>query len=131
MGMYTAFHYYCELKKDVPEKVVEVLSYMNGDGDEPKELPDHSFFSCDRWRHLFKMGSYYFAAQTHSSFRKDDITNTYFLTVTSNLKNYDGEIESFIDWISPYVRAERGNFMGYKRYEEDEMPTLLIHSIGG
>ncbi len=128
MGMYTALHYACELKKDVPEKVVEILSYMNKNGgEEPKDLPEHPFFSCERWPYLFSMDSYYFTADTHSSFRKDDISNSWILTVTSNLKNYDGEIHKFLKWISPYVEATDGEFMGYYRYEEEEMPTTILH----
>lgn len=38
----------------------------------------------------------------------------------ANLKNYDGEIAKFFDWIDPYVEGSEGDYMGYSLYEETE-----------
>jgi len=69
--------------------------------------------------------SYYFDADTHSTLRYDDIIGSYFLCIRSNFKNYDDEIQSFIDWIRPYINKSEGDFLGFWRYEEDEEPTLI------
>ena len=117
--MYTALHFAAELKKDTPEVVIDTLKSMVEGGlpfKEPKELPEHELFETDRWRYLFTMDSYYFAADTHATFRFDEIAGAWFLTVTSNLKNYDSEIQKFIDWIMPFVSASEGDFLGYSRY---------------
>lgn len=130
--MYTALHFSAELKKDTPEMVVDVLNKMvNGKlpFEDPKELPDHEFFKCDRWCFLFTMDSYYFSADTHCSFRFDEIAGAWFLTVTSNIKNYDGEIQKFIDWIMPYVAESTNDFLGYYRYEENREPTLIYKKL--
>jgi len=130
MGMYTEFVAAFELRKDVPEEVVTIIDHMlNWDKPEPP-VPKHPFFACDRWRFLFTMDSYYFAGQTHSEFKKDDITGTWFLTVRSNLKNYCSEIEKFCEWISPYsepqdIKDDETYFVGYSRYEENDEPTLI------
>lgn len=123
MGMYTELHFYSELRSDAPQEVIDVLVWMaGGDGKEPP-APDHQFFDCDRWRVLFRMDSAYFDAKTHSEvFQEYEV---WFLNVRSNLKNYDGEIEKFIDWVRPYLAKEPGEFLGFSRYEESETPTLI------
>lgn len=128
MGMYTEFHFNSELKEDVPESVLAVLRYMlPSDNEQPEPpLPDHPFFKCERWRMLLTMDSYYFDADTHSTLRLDH-DESYYLCVRSNLKNYDNEINRFVDWITPYLDKFGGEFLGFKRYEEIEVPTLLYH----
>ena len=130
MGMYTELHYNVELRRDVPQEVLDVLAYMTRGREDAPVLPDEQFFSLPRWRSLFTMDSYYFAADTHSTLRFDDIAGRFFLNVRSNLKNYGGEIQSFLNWIDPYVEAAPGDFLGFFRYEESEEPTL-IRKLGG
>ena len=125
MGMYTEIHFNAELKKDTPEEVINILKYMVGDIKEKPSRPVHDLFCCSRWKWLFTMDSYYFDADTHSTLRYDDISNAYYLCVRSNLKNYDSEIELFIDWIDPYLYKIKGDFLGFSRYEEFEEPTLI------
>lgn len=124
MGMYTEIHFNSELKQNLPEDVVNILQYMIDSKNEPV-LPDHEFFMCDRWRSLFRMDSYYFDADTHSTLRFDEISHAYYLCVRANLKNYDSEIEKFLDWITPYLAKDEGEFLGFYRYEENEQPILI------
>ena len=127
MGMYTEIHYNAELKKDVPDEVIAVLKYMmDSDRLVPPPLPDHPLFETDRWVIMFQCDSYYFSADTHSTLRFDDISKSYFLCIRSNLKNYDNEIEKFIDWISPYLDEWREDYLGHYRYEESTIPTLIF-----
>lgn len=129
MGMHTELHLNAELSRDAPDEVIAVLRHMLGDGYPPPDpLPDHPLFAAPRWRHLLTCDSYYFAADTHSTLRFDDIGGTYVLCVRSNLKNYNGEIEKFVDWIDPYLDAAPGDFLGFSRYEETEDPTLIRKS---
>jgi hypothetical protein len=119
MGMYTALHFAADVSQ-APKEVVDVLDFMAGNTEvEPTPLPSHEFFKAERWRVLFRMDSEYFSADTHCSFKNMTIT------VTSNLKNYDSEIEKFLDWVMPYVSNYEGEFLGYRRYEEDNEPTLI------
>lgn len=129
MGMYTELHFNVELKEDVPPEVVAVLKYMlnrESNAVEPP-LPDHPLFQCFRWRGMLQCDSYYFRADTHSTLRFDDIGRSYYLCIRCNLKNYDDEIEKFVDWIMPYIDAIDGDFLGFSRYEETEVPTLLYY----
>ena len=128
MGMYTQFHFASEFKKDTSEEVIETLRYMADRSlEKPEELPLHPFFECSRWDMLFAMDSYYFDYKTHCDFSFDDIGDAWYLSVTSNLKNYSNEIELFVDWITPYLEKYDGDFLGYSRYEETEEPEIIYY----
>jgi hypothetical protein len=122
MGMYTELHYNVELRKDVPAEVLATLRYMLKN-DEPKTQCDHPLFKTDRWPVMLRMSSAYFPARTHSELFKE--YDQWYLGVRCNLKNYCGEIEEFIDWLDPYVKAFKGDFLGFSRYEESEDPTII------
>jgi hypothetical protein len=128
MGMYTEFHFNAELKQDVPLSVVGILKYMVE--NNPRDtlqfvLPDNPLFGDTLWRFMLQCDSYYFDADTHSTLRYDQIANAWILCIRCNLKNYSHEIESFIEWIKPYLNKEPGDFLGFYRYEETETPTLI------
>jgi len=127
MGMYTEFHFNVNLNKDVPQEVVDVLAYMvREDYTTPRPpTPEHKLFKTHRWEVMLLMDSYYFAADTYSTLRSDDIGGDLYLCIRCNLKNYDQEIELFVDWIRPYIHAEEGDFLGFSRYEESEDPELI------
>ena len=74
---------------------------------------------------MLNSDSYYFAADTHSTLRYDNIGQCYYLCIRCNLKNYSNEIEKFVDWVMPYIRAYEEDFLGFSRYENTEQPTLI------
>lgn len=127
MGMYTEFHFNSELKEDTPSEVINLLKWLLWDADQPEPLPVHPFFECDRRRNIFTGDSYYFDAQTYSILEYDSVSESYFLCVRSNLKNYDSEIQKFCDWIRPYLNKTDGDFLGFSRYEETGTPTLIYY----
>ena len=128
MGMYTEIHFNSKMKEDLPESVVAILLAMcDGQGVEGITLPDHAFFRSTRWAYLCRTDSYYFDADTHSTFRFDEISDAHFLCIRSNLKNYDDEITLFLDWIYPYLDKMEDDFLGFYRYEESEAPTLIYY----
>jgi hypothetical protein len=135
MGMYTELVMAVKLKKDAPKLVVGVLRYMCGEADKDEALrgyaqkpPAHPFFETG-WEYVLRCDSYYFHGDTHSTVRFDDIANSWYLTVRTNLKNYSSEIEHFLLWIAPY--ADTVGFVGYMRYEEAENPTLIYFTETG
>ena len=128
MGMYTELVCAFELEKSVPINVIEILRYMTDTNDkyEDPPLPDHPLFQTTRWRFMLTSDSYYFPGITYSLLEYDDIAGRWSLTVKCNLKNYDDEIQKFIDWIQPYMYTD--GFFGYMRYEEASEPTCLYHN---
>ena len=54
-------------------------------------------------------GSYYFGANSgQSEFKHDEIGKFWRLNARFNIKNYDNEIEKFLEWIKPYLRQGSG-----------------------
>lgn len=130
MGMYTEFVCAIELKKDTPKEVINILDNMVQGETEYNILPNNPFFECGRWYCLFTMDSYYFSGRTNTILEYDDIAKTHYLTIRSNLKNYDDEINKFLSWIKPYIQihCEDDDFLGYSRYEEFREPELIYYS---
>lgn len=101
-------------------------------------IPDHPFFTKDRANMVLGGGSAYFPGESHfkwtlgseDSYVKfcGDPDNWAIVEFRSSLKNYDGEIESFFDWVTPYVRDGGGggsrDMIGYSLYEEADSPTI-------
>ncbi len=124
MGMYTELFLSCEFNEDLPKEAEKVLLHLFDAKDEPESLPDHEFFSCTRWRQIGSMCSFYFTPFALSKIEKEQ--GSYYLTTRSDLKNYDSEIEKFLNWVEPYIYAHDGDHLGHYRYEEDDKPTLIF-----
>lgn len=124
MGMYTELIFGASLKEETPKEVIETLKYMLGEIDEkPKDFP----FPDGRIEWLFCGNSYYFGvSKPIKEMWFDEITNKYHISTRSNIKNYLGEIESFLKWIKPYVSSGSGarEIYAITIYEEATVPTV-------
>lgn len=126
MGMYTELVCAMTLKKDIPKDVLEILEYMIDNEDKTcPPTPKHNFFDTSRWYWMLHSDSCYFSGDSDSTLRYDDDTEDYYLTVRCNIKNYGCEIEYFLEWLTPYIDMNDNEFLGYKRYEQNDSPTLL------
>lgn len=127
MGMYTELVLGVELASE--PVVIDTLKLML-DGDEENKVVtiDHPLFSTSRWSYMLLCDSFYFDGQTDSKLVYDENSKSYYLNVRCNLKNYDNEIEKFLDWLCPYIKTE--GFLGYSRYECDADPTLIYKEDG-
>ncbi len=121
MGMYTELIFQGEIKKEVPESINSLLNYFF-DKDSclysyffDKELPDHPFFKCDGWKMIGHCCSHYF---TPFSLRHKESN---YVFMRCDIKNYNNEIELFLDWISEYMNY----YYGWYWYEEDDEPTIF------
>lgn len=128
MGMYTEIIFGAELKKEAPESIINTIQYLV-DGKDVSELenaPDHDFFRSERTWLIRSGGSYYFPGTVEPKFWHDDISQSWFLHFRTNIKNYDSEIEKFIDWIKPYIGDGVGGrrFFAIVTYEEQDEPTI-------
>lgn len=130
MGMYTELYISASLKRNSPDKVKEIIRLLfDGDNEhetDETDLPPHEFFDCHRWRMIGRCSSYYFSPFALSKVLEDDINGKLYFTSRSDLKNYDSEIEKFLDWVMPYLDQIQGEHLGHYRYEEDEQPTLIF-----
>lgn len=121
MGMYTELIFGAELKKETPNEVIETLRYMVGDIEKPQKLA----FDADR--NPLRGGSYYFAVnKSVSKIWLDNIDNQWHISARANIKNYDNEIEQFLEWIKPWIEGGSGarDMYAIVTYEEDDEPTI-------
>ena len=130
MGMYTELVLKCEVRGDAPDLVKQVVRHLFNNEDAPAELPDHEFFSCHRWEWIGSGASGCHHAVAVNSIYKHDFSEGIEVFSRSDLKDYDDEISKFIDWIAPYLPASGETCIGWKWYEEDEKPTLIIINSG-
>ena len=127
MGMYTEVIFGAGLKEGLPETIVSAIKKMIAGEDLGESAPDHPFFRAERTWLLRSSGSHYFPGTVEPKFWFDDIANQWCLYFRTNIKNYDSEIEKFLDWIKPYIKDGVGerNFYAVVTYEEASEPTIF------
>jgi hypothetical protein len=125
MGMYTELVVSTSIE-DNPE-VINVLKLMIAedlDVPEIKELPKHPLFETPRWNYMLRSASYYFTPAASSLLQYDKFSKNWSFINRSDFKNYDNEINLFLDWLDPYIDAVDGEMIGYSRYEESDEPEI-------
>lgn len=124
MGMYTELIFGAELKKDTPKQVISALQYMVGITEEkPLDFP----LPDGRCECLFQGTSEYFGINAPvSKLWKDETLDSYHISTRSNIKNYCGEIEAFLEWIKPFIDSGSGyrDMYAIVTYEEAEEPEI-------
>jgi hypothetical protein len=127
---YTELNCAFSLKRDTPEEIENALLFMTGqDEDEPKPLPKHPLFDAARWRHILKGSGADLDPEAYGDARVElsESSGRFRVTIRRTLLNCDGEIGQFVDWITPYIFARPGDFIGYTRSEDVEPVTLLLY----
>ena len=121
MGMYTEIYVNVDFKEDTPPDFIKVIEAVVSGNTEGLDLPG-------RWSCLFRNCSCYTPRTRTAKLTYDEIAKQYSLIGKGDIKNYQGEIEAFFDYITPWVEKDYDNepmFIGYHRYEEDNEPTLV------
>ena len=126
MGMYTELVLKCQIKGDTPKEVMDVIQYMFAGADKPAKLPEHEFFTLERWDFIGSCSSFYHHPAVVNSYPKFDYSDEQYIFSRSDIKNYSGEIQAFLDWVKPYIDAMEGQCIGWTWYEEELQPTLII-----
>ena len=119
--MYTELIFGAELKQDTPIEVINTLKYMVGEIEEPINL----LYKEDR--NPLMSGSYYFGVnKAVTKMFYDDISEAWVLSSRANIKNYNSEIEKFLEWIKPFIESGSGlrEMYAIVIYEEEETPTI-------
>lgn len=113
MGMYTEIYLNVNLKKETSvETVNELVAHIKGEREGRPLCADMSYYTPST--SAFYSG-------------KDSISGQWSLLCKGDLKNYDKEIEKFVELLKPHVdlNSNGKTFIGYMRYEESIIPTLL------
>jgi len=124
MGYYTEIYVNVDLHADTPEDVIAVLRAMCG-MEYAKDLGALAG-RPNRWRWMFHSGSYYTPNTSCAKLTFDKTSKKWSLLGKGDIKNYEHEIELFFQWISPYVDARDGEFIGYVRGEGALLPQLVV-----
>ena len=127
MGMYTEFILGCAFSKNTPKALTDALDYVINDTDAPEDPEVTKLLEEYDMDYLFNSCSYYFGAPCSGKFYFDELGDQYRISTRSNLKNYEDQIERFIEYITPYVDYGSGDghdIFAYVHYEEDPFPTL-------
>ena len=110
MGMYTELIFGATLKENTPTYVTDALNSVINDktnvnlSDEVKQFSDEYSLSKLIW-----CSSYYFGAHSNKpSCVFDQIAGRWSISFRANCKNYQNEIEKFIEFIKPYVEYGSG-----------------------
>lgn len=125
MGTYTEFKVKFRLKKDAPDQVVNFLkkTILDRDLNTDKVILshgevytpdiDHEFFKCSRWYHLFLYNNWDPDINGSTMVKR---THNWEISIHTEFKDYDDEIDKFVDWISPYIsnRKKRKSIGWYK-----------------
>lgn len=128
MGMYTKLNANLIIDND---RCIDIIKYMLKETDKIPSLPEHDLFKTDRWEFMLKSCSYYFTGTNNSKLIYDEQLKRFILHCDCDLKNYDNEIELFLEWISSFIENKGyKNFLGYIRYEECTYPTLIFIEDG-
>lgn len=126
MGMYTELVFKARVsKKNTPPLAMAVLAYMFGGAEHPGHLPVHPFFNHPHWDMIGMCSSFYHHPNALSDFY-DKATSDVYIFSRSDIKNYSGEIEAFLDWVMPFVDEVPGMCIGWTWYEEASAPTLIF-----
>jgi hypothetical protein len=127
MGMYTEAIITTNLAGMDPIDSAALQYMAVHDADHPpEELPPHPLFSSDRWGWMLQSSSYYFVPRATVLLEWDDIGKYWCFIARFDMKDYGDEIEMLFDWLKRF--APKGEAMGWKRYEEDEIPTIYYGS---
>lgn len=126
MGTYTEIIFGAELKKETPKEIILVIQKMTEAEELGNDAPFHPFFDSSSPWLLTSGGSYYFPGIVKPHFWYDDISECWYLHFRTNIKNYDGGIEKFLDWIKPYIDGGSGKRGMYAivTHEYADEPTI-------
>jgi hypothetical protein len=113
MGMYTELLLKCSIKP----------------GEKLEKLRSHSFenpcIKTERSCMFFSGGSLYHHPKSFFSLRERGYLFTRF-----DIKNYNSDIETLLEWLSDAVDEQDGQCVGWYWYEEEPVPSLLIMKDG-
>lgn len=148
MGMYTKFNVILPIKNDTPKNIKEILIDIvdNGGNKIEKiiedgiltndfELPKHDLFKNSNRLFCAKCSSYYFTGTSNSAIKYNDligdsIHNRMVLHIDCDFKNYENEIDLFLDFVAPYIDEKYRILLGYSICEDTDEPTLYFINNG-
>ncbi len=120
------------LSSEITQQTIDVIHYMLGTSLEnrnnrPTDLPKHKLFKNKRWSYfLMNDNPEKFCSRQHSKFVYCENTEKWYLNIITHFTDDDTLLKEFLSWILQYVQKLPGDFLGFYRYEDTEVPILII-----
>jgi hypothetical protein len=126
MGTFTEI-YVCANIKAEDDIVISALRYLLGE-HIPSTFPDHPLFKCDHLEGMLDMCSSYIVPVSAGILGYARDVEVWTLLARADIKNYDGRIEKFFDWIRPHVKSHRDGveYMGHSRVEDGDTISMYF-----
>ncbi len=120
MGMYTSLVISARLRESTPVLVIDTLRALAAG-----EMSIREVTGCDSNRSPLSGTSSYFP-EASCSLKSTKYPDGHTLNAVASIKNYEDEIESFLDYLEPYVESGHGirEWWALVTYEEAENPTI-------
>lgn len=129
MAGYTEYVLKLDIKEDTPNTVINILKYLFTDNKpllSDIDLPNHKFFSDDRWKTVVHDSSFYHHPGRYEQLILDSEWNSADLFTRLDTK-FTYLIEEFLDWLKPYIKTcDELTCIGYTWYE-DTLSSSLIY----
>ena len=135
MGTYTMCYLNCIIDKADKNDIAVLDAMCHADAEYEmlnSKQKEFALFHTTRWTGMLRSGSAYFDFESYSSLEylyfidkekyKEPFT-AYQLSVCFNIKNYESEIEHFIEWIKT-LSSTKG-LVGYTRCEGCDLPSPI------
>ncbi len=129
MSYYTTFiTKELRLRTDTPKEVIEFINCPITPKLFVPNRPAHKFFTMERWDSLFFISAFH--EETPYYFKK--VGENYRLRVACEINYEAGEIEQFVNWITPYVIGHKPKeYIGYFQKEGSRKKVnVYIHRVG-
>ena len=117
MGMLTKIKLRLKIDhKKITQQHIDMLKNIYN-AVHPPNLPDHPFFKCERWFLL----------------RPKDIECLHYmygekyLYFDCEFKNYDNELDKFLNWIFPVCKHEDHEFLGIYYNDHNDWMTPIYY----
>lgn len=125
MGFYTELKFDAKLLRSTPIEIIlllESLINLQDSSIPDASFIDHEFFDCTSWYKIFLPSQFLETQENTLDFQN----GRYIISIHSEFKNYDQEIEKFVDWIKPYVIGrKKKQYVGYFRNENSNNKTNI------
>ena len=132
MGTYTELILKVQFKKEwLSTQELEIFEYLfTRDCDDsrprPLSLPDHPFFAFPRWDWIRSSSSFYHHPRPVISYCHE-VCDKIYLFMRIDCKNYNEQIEKFLDCIVPLTSETYNRCIGWRWVDELEEPVILYY----
>ncbi len=132
MGAYAELMLACDLKKEAPQEVINILSYLCTPFDQRPEFvvkPDHWFFQQADWLMIGGDPTGHLPGDNIAKLTRDVFTSLYRFTFRAKIRGGEDLIFSFVHWLAPYSYTEA--FVGYTQSPQTTAEIDLLYFFDG